>query len=69
MYAMYCKVKKGLTKAQKEAVGYYNFQNKEMDRYCESVFYIPNGSREKEIQNRINQAVEKCKQLNCGQYC
>ena len=69
MYDIYCKVKRGLTKEQREAVGYYTYCNIQEDRYCGGVFYAPNGPREKELNAKTAEAAEKCKRLGCGQYC
>lgn len=42
--------KKHLTPQAKKLVERYKFLNSELDRYCSSVFYIPNGPREKNYE-------------------
>ena len=70
MYSMYFKGrKKGLTKEQINALGYYRYCNIQEDRYCGSVFYIPGGSREKELEAKTAEAVKNCERLGVGQYC
>jgi len=70
MYEIHCKVKaKGLTREQKEALVYYTYCNLQEDRYFGSVFYIPGGSREKELLAKTAAAVATCNKLGVGQYC
>ena len=53
--------RKGHTKKQKGALGYYQFCLQQEDRYCGSVFYRPGDAREKELLARSKAASDFCK--------
>jgi hypothetical protein len=69
-YEVYFKgKKKGLSKEQINAIGYYNYCNIQEDRYFGSIFYTKNSNREKEILENTKKAVIECKKLDVENYC
>jgi hypothetical protein len=70
MYSQHFKgSKKGFTKEQIEALGYYRYCNIQEDRYAESVFYVPGSTSEKRLAANTAEAVKQCEKLGVGQYC
>ncbi len=61
--------KKGKTKEQVNALGYYRYCLQQEDRYFGSVFYAPGDTRERELLAKTAEAVEECKKLGVGNYC
>ena len=56
-------IKKKLTPDAKKLVERYKTLNREMDRYTGSVFYVPNGKREKDMIKEQQDISEKMKSL------
>lgn len=55
--------RKGLTKQQKGALGYYTFCLREEDRYTGSIFYRPDDHRSKELRTKAKDASDYCKMV------
>jgi len=55
--------RKGKTKAQKAALGYYTFCLNEEDRYTGSVFYRPGDKRSQELEQKSKDASDYCKMV------
>jgi hypothetical protein len=64
-YAEFClkSDRKGRSKEQKAALGYYQFCLREEDRYSNSIFYRPDDARSKELARKAKDASDWCKAL------
>ncbi len=53
--------RKGLSKQQRAALGYYTFCLREEDRFTGSIFYRPGDRRNKELEQKSREASDYCK--------